>query len=241
MKEIKPNPNYKWAVVGMLWFICFFNYADRVAIASVFPLLEKEFHFDKAQLGAIGGAFMLVYALTAPFAGAVGDKYPRKALIIGGLYVWSLVTGFTSLCSKVWQFVFVRGAEGLGETFYFPASMSLVSDYHAPKTRSRAIGLHSTSVYAGTIFGAWFAGFIGHNYGWRVPFVLLGGAGILLGVVLQLFIREPERNQAELEEGGNKDIVAPVSVPIGQFLKEFCQTPTAVLLIVAFFGTNLVN
>ena len=27
--------HYKWTVVGMLWFICFFNYADRQAIFSV--------------------------------------------------------------------------------------------------------------------------------------------------------------------------------------------------------------
>ena len=34
--------NYKWWVVGMLWLISFFNYADREAIFSVFPLLERE-------------------------------------------------------------------------------------------------------------------------------------------------------------------------------------------------------
>ncbi len=92
-------PNYKWAVVGMLWFICFFNYADRQAVFAIFPLLKAEFHFDKTQLGAIGAAFTLVYALTAPFAGQVGDGFPRKAVILGGLYVWSAVTGFTAVCS----------------------------------------------------------------------------------------------------------------------------------------------
>lgn len=41
-----PGPNYKWRVVAMLWFIAFFNYADRQAIFSVFPLLEKEMGLD---------------------------------------------------------------------------------------------------------------------------------------------------------------------------------------------------
>ena len=35
------------------------------------------------------------------------------------------------------ELLFFRAAEGLGETFYFPASMSLVSDYHGKETRSR--------------------------------------------------------------------------------------------------------
>jgi MFS family permease len=101
---------YKWLVVGMLWFICFFNYADRLAIFSVFPLLEKELGFSKTELGVIGAAFTWVYALTAPFAGHAGDKMPRKWVILGGLYVWSLVTGLTAQCSKVIHFVLVRSA-----------------------------------------------------------------------------------------------------------------------------------
>lgn len=153
--------SYKWTVVGMLWFICFFNYADRQAEFAIFPLLTAEFHFNKAELGWIGAAFTLVYALTAPFAGQVGDRWPRKAVILGGLYVWSLVSGFTSACSKVWQFILVRGSEGLGETFYFPASMSIISDYHTKATRSRAMSMHQTSVYAGTIGGIALAGWLG--------------------------------------------------------------------------------
>ena len=61
------NKHYKWAVVGMLWFVCFFNYADRQAISSVFPILKSEFGFSAVQLGLIGSAFMWVYALGAPF------------------------------------------------------------------------------------------------------------------------------------------------------------------------------
>ena len=52
----------------MLWLVCFFNYADRQAIFSVFPRLESEFGFDPVQLGLIGSAFMWVYALAAPLA-----------------------------------------------------------------------------------------------------------------------------------------------------------------------------
>jgi MFS family permease len=184
----------------MLWFICFFNYADRVAISSVFPILKSDFHFTATQLGIIGSAFSWVYAGAAPFAGRAGDLFSRKAVIIGGLYIWSLVTGFTGLCSKFWQFVAVRATEGLGETFYIPASVSLISDYHGPATRSRAIGIQQTSIYAGTIFGGALAGWMGARFGWRSPFVVLGTAGVLLGLVLARFIREPKRGEADSAE-----------------------------------------
>ena len=51
---------------------------------------------------------------------------------------------------------FFRAAEGLGESFYYPASTSLISDYHGTRSRSRALGLHQTSVYMGTIGGGFF-------------------------------------------------------------------------------------
>ncbi len=254
---------YPWAIVGMLWFICFFNYADRQAIAAILPVLQDEFGFTKSEQGYIAAAFMWVYALTAPFAGGVGDRTSRKMLIIGGLYVWSIVTGFTAACGKLWQFVFVRGAEGLGETFYFPASMSLVSDYHSKRTRSRAMSLHQTSVYAGTVGGAWFAGFMAQEYNWRYAFVILGAAGVVLGIVLAAFIREPKRNEAELLEQDQLDIEQPEvvveSIPpaeaasggashyilttageVGAFALELLRNPPALFLVAAFFGANFV-
>ena len=63
---------------------------------------------------------------------------------------------------------FFRAAEGIGETFYFPASMSLVADYHGKKTRSRAMSIHQTSVYVGTIAGSAISGYIAETqFGWR--------------------------------------------------------------------------
>src|SRR5579862_8688251 len=82
---LAPKTNYyPWALVAMLWFICFFNYADRVAISSIFPILQKEYHFTKTQLGWIGAAFTWVYAAFAPIAGDAGDRFPRKWVIIAG-------------------------------------------------------------------------------------------------------------------------------------------------------------
>src|SRR5678809_494923 len=109
---------YKWWVVGMLWFVCFFNYADRQCVFAVFPELEREFHFNKEQLGLIGSAFMWVYAAGALFAGLICDRFRRKDLILGGCLFWSLITITTGWCSKLWQFVTVRALEGFGETFY---------------------------------------------------------------------------------------------------------------------------
>src|SRR5262245_47366522 len=170
--------SYKWLVVGMLWFVCLFNYADRQAIFSVFPLLRDEMGLSDFQLGIVGGSFMWVYALSLPLAGIVGDRFSRKLLILGGLLFWSFVTLATAVATEYWNLVLFRALEGFGEAFYFPASMSLISDYHDPKTRSRAMSLHQSSVYAGTIAGGALAGWLAELYGWRSGFYVFGGLGM---------------------------------------------------------------
>ncbi len=130
----------------------------------------------------------------------------------------------------------------MGETFYMPASMALISDYHTAKTRSSAIGLHQTSIYAGTVFGAAMAGWMALRFGWQSPFWVFGLAGMILGIAVQFGIREPRRNEAEIRAHGAASVSEPKpTVPMGTFLREFVQTPTAVLLIVAFFGANMVG
>ena len=191
------SPRYKWYIVAMLWWIAFFNYADRQAIFSVFPLLKDQFKLDEVQLGLLGSSFAWVYGLCSPVAGGIVDRVRRKTAILGGLQGWSLICMATALSRSFGQLVFFRGAEGLGETLYFPASVSLVSDYHGPETRSRALGFHQTSVYIGTIGGGFFAGLIGQNYGWRWSFVVFGGLGCLLGLVLRRWLKEPVRARPE--------------------------------------------
>jgi MFS family permease len=82
----------------------------------------------------------------------------RKTAVLGGLYTWSLICMATALSRTFPQLLFFRAAEGLGETFYFPASISPIGDYHGKRSRSRAMGMHQTSVYIGTIAGGFFGG-----------------------------------------------------------------------------------
>lgn len=232
----RQNSSYRWFVVAMLWSISFFNYADRQAIFSVFPLLKKELGLSLVQLGLLGSAFAWVYGLSGFFAGFVVDRVSRKKAILGGLYAWSIICMSTALTRGFRALFLLRAAEGLGETIYYPASMSMVSDYHGKRTRSRAIGIHQTSVYAGTIAGGFFAGKIGEVYGWRWSFIVFGGLGVLLGFVLNRFLREPKRGQSDL--GGAES--AGASLNLAQFGALLRRTPTALCLMGAFMCSNFV-
>jgi MFS family permease len=201
-------------------------------VFSVFPLLSKEFHLSNLQLGMLGSSFSLIYGLCAPLLGNLVDRIQRKTAILAGLQVWSLICMATALSRNFAHLLFFRAAEGLGESVYFPASMSLISDYHGKRTRSRAMGTHQTSVYVGTIAGGFFAGLIAQHYGWRSSFVIFGSCGILLGLVLRRFLIEPKRGAADALD------VAPQRMSIGDFLKVIWGTPTVLFLMAAFMCEN---
>ncbi len=226
--------NYRWQVVGMLWAISFFNYADRQAIFSVFPLLEKSMNLDSMQLGMLGSSFAIVYGICGQFAGIIVDRVRRKTAILGGLQAWSIICIATGFVSNFRSLVVLRAAEGLGETFYYPASMSMVSDYHGKDTRSKAIGIHQTSVYVGTIAGGFFAGLIGQYYGWRWSFFVFGGLGMVLGFVLKKWLREPARGSADLA------IASAKPLNISESLRTVWSSPAAVTLMGAFLCANFV-
>jgi MFS family permease len=227
----RKTASYKWLVVGMLWFVCFFNYADRQAIFAVFPLIKQQLGLTDVQLGIVGAAFMWMYALFGPLAGWLCDRLPRKSLVLGGLIAWSLVTVFTALCHTYGQLVLCRALSGLGEAVYLPASMSLIGDYHSAATRSRAMSLHQSSVYVGSIAGGAISGLVGQFYGWRWSFILFGSCGLLFGVVVGKFLMEPSREAAAVANGGSN---------LFHELKALLASSIVRLLILAFVGANFV-
>ncbi len=230
-----PNTHTKWITVGLLWFVFLFNYADRQAIFSLFPLIKTEMHLTDVQLGILGSCFMWMYALCGPFTGWIADRFSRKWLILCSLIFWSAVTGATAFAHTYQSMIWCRALGGIGEAFYFPAVMSMISDYHGPSTRSRAMSLHQTAVYAGSIAGGSISALVGQHSGWRSSFIFFGGCGIALGVVLMFLLREPRRGQSELDIDRQSPKTSTTKA-----LREILGNRMVLLLIVIFMGANFV-
>lgn len=231
----------------MLWFCGFFNYADRQAIFSVLDLIGEEFKLDNLDKGAIGSSFMIVYAVSAPLAGFVVDRVSRRWLIPAGLALWSVICAATGSARSYGVLLLYRAAEGLGESFYFPASMSILADYHGPRSRSRAMSIHQTSVYAGTAAGGILAGYLGKNYGWRSPFLILGMIGLAYSAMLPFLLVEPRRGAAEAAPeplaDPDPDPDTPIEPKAGGLFENILaviRIPAAATLLAVFAGANFV-
>jgi predicted MFS family arabinose efflux permease len=180
--------HYKWLLVLALFFVSAMNYADRTAITALFTLLKSDLGFTDVGLGAIGTVFLWSYAFSSPFSGFLGDRVSRGRLVLWSLAGWSLVTLLTGFASSQWQLLAMRSALGLVEAMYLPAALALVSEYHETETRGKALSLVGLGNYVGMVGGGTLGGYLGEHYGWRVPLVALGAAGLVLAVVCSFIL-----------------------------------------------------
>ncbi len=183
--------SYPWMVVGMLWVVAFLNYLDRQMLSTMRPFMVEDIEAlrEAANFGRLMAIFLWIYALMSPISGMIADRLNRKWLIVISLFVWSGVTvamGFTHDMDVLYM---LRGVMGISEAFYVPAGLSLIADYHQGKTRSLAIGFHTSGIYLGQAFGGFGATLAG-AFSWNFTFQLFGVIGMVYSLVLILFLRE---------------------------------------------------
>jgi predicted MFS family arabinose efflux permease len=186
--RLESSPRYKWLLVLALFFVSTLNYADRTAITALYTLLKTDLGFTDVGLGALGSMFLWTYAFSSPFAGFLGDRVRRGRLVLWSLAGWSLVTLLTGLAATQWQLLGMRGALGLVEAMYLPAAIALVAEYHSAETRGTALALMALGNYVGMAGGGSIAGYFGEQYGWRVPLIGLGAAGLVLAAICKFIL-----------------------------------------------------
>jgi MFS family permease len=178
------------AILLLLTGLNLVNYLDRYLVMAVSPRIQESLLLSDAQLAWVGSAFMLGYFLTSPLFGWLGDRYPRKALIAGGIAVWSAATALSGLAHSFETMILARIAVGVGEASYATLSPTIIDDISTPATKNRWIAIFYVAIPVGSALGFLLGGALEHAYGWRYAFFIAGGPGLLLALVT-VFIREP--------------------------------------------------
>jgi MFS family permease len=188
---IQDKKYYPWLVVCLLWVVALLNYLDRQMLATMQPFMKADIEAlnAAAAFGRLMAIFLWIYALMSPISGLIADRMNRKYLIVLSLFVWSGVTLTMGYARTFEQLYVLRALMGISEAFYIPAALALIADYHQGRTRSIAIGIHTTGIYLGQAFGG-FGASIADATSWQNTFHLFGLVGMTYSIVLMLFLRE---------------------------------------------------
>ncbi|HCU44365.1 MAG TPA: MFS transporter [Sphingobacterium sp.] len=199
---MKNKKYYPWVVVGLLWVVALLNYMDRQILSTMRPTMQVDIvELQSATVfGQLMAIFLWIYGLMSPVSGILADRLNRKWLIVGSLFVWSLVTSLMGFATTYPELMILRGIMGISEAIYIPAGLSLISDFHSDKSRSLAIGIHMTGLYTGQALGG-FGATLASSYSWHSTFKLFGLIGILYALVLMFFLSEaPVRTKSSNEK-----------------------------------------
>jgi MFS family permease len=219
---------YAWAVVALLWPVAMLNYLDRQMISTIRASMRADIPSiaTDADFGKLLAVFMWVYAFLSPIGGFIADKFNRRWMVIGSLFVWSAVTWATGHATTFSQMISCRALMGISEAFYIPAALALIADFHIGGTRARAIGVHQSGIYAGLTLGG-IGGYIADHSSWRNCFTWFGAAGVIYAVVLMLALKDAPR--AGQNSGANNNCVT-----IGETLRALWLQPAFWILVVYF-------
>ena len=176
---MKNKKFYPWLVVALLWVVALLKYMDRQMLSTMQAAMKVDIvELQQAEaFGALMAVFLWIYGIVSPFAGIVADRVSRKKLVVGSLFVWSLVTYLMGYASSFDQLYMLRALTGISEALYIPSALSLIADWHEGKSRSLAIGFHMTGLYVGQAIGG-FGATVAADFSWFTAFHKFGILGI---------------------------------------------------------------
>lgn len=182
-------PSGAWIVVVLLSLGGCLNYLDRIMITTMRPSIMHSIPMTEAQFGLLTSVFLWVYGILSPFAGFLADKINRSSIIIGSVFLWSVVTWLTAYSSTFEELLATRVLMGISEACFIPAALALIVDYHRGPTRSRATSILMVGIMIGSGLG-FIGGWLAERQSWNTVFILLGVIGIIFSIILAFSLRE---------------------------------------------------
>ncbi|MCE5982320.1 MULTISPECIES: MFS transporter [unclassified Pseudomonas] len=219
-----------WRILFLLFLANLFNFFDRTIPAIIIEPIRLEWHLSDFQIGLLGTAFTLVYAIAGLPLGRLADNGSRSKLMGWGLMAWSGLTAVNGMVGSFWSFLLVRMGVGIGEASYAPAANSLIGDLFPAERRARAMGIFMLGLPLGLLLAFFTIGAMVQAFdSWRAPFFIAAVPGLLLAVFM-FMIREPARGAAES--------VAISQAPLDRPLRRVLSVPTFCWLVLAGLTFN---
>ena len=202
----------RWAL-AVLTLINLFNYLDRyVPAALVESLRRSELHVSDTQSGMLGAGFIVVFMLTSPLFGALGDRRRRPPIVAAGVALWSLATALAGFTRSFASLLLARSAAGVGEAAYITVSPAFLADSFPRGERGRVFAIFNAAMPIGAAAGYILGGLVEQRFGWRAAFFIAGFPGLLLAVLMWR-LRDPPRGGMDEAAGQEGTAAAAAAGP----------------------------
>lgn len=192
---MQPSRRQVAFTLGVLLAINTMNFFDRQIFPAVQEKVRVQWTLSDTELGWLGTAFILIYAVIGLPLGHLADVWNRKWILALGIAVWSAMTLGSAWAWGFWSLFFLRMGVGVGEASCAPAASSLIGDLVPAERRARAMGVFMFGLPLGQALSFIVSAWVAQHWGWQMAFIVAGIPGLVLAIVV-LFTFEPRSVRA---------------------------------------------
>ncbi|XP_062389291.1 monocarboxylate transporter 4-like [Sardina pilchardus] len=170
-----PDGGWGWAVLFGCFVITGFSYAFPKAVSVFFKQLIAEFHVGYSDTAWISSILLAMLYGTGPICSILVNRFGcRPVMMVGGIFA-SLGMIMASFATSIYHIYLTTGViTGLGLALNFQPALIMLNRYFSER-RPLANGLAAAGSPVALCCLSPIGQQLGHVYGWRGGFLVLGG------------------------------------------------------------------
>ncbi|CAI2422550.1 MFS transporter [Serratia liquefaciens] len=171
------------------------------SIANVgLPTLAQALNSSFQAVQWVVIVYLLAVTTSIIAMGRLGDRMGRRRLLLTGIALFTLASGFCAVAPGIWLLLAARVAQGLGAAIMMAMTMALVGETVGKENTGRAMGLLGSMSAIGTALGPSLGGALIVGFGWRAMFLVNIPVGIMAFLLVYCSLPQGER-QRQKERG----------------------------------------
>ncbi len=180
------KPHLGW-VVGLTSTAYFMVVLDALVVITALPRMQRDLHVGLSSLQWTVNAYGIAFAAGIITAAALGDRFGRQRVFIGGLTLFTLASAACALAPTASELIAARTVQGLGGAVVLPLSLTILTTAFPPEKRGMIIGVYGGLAGLAVALGPVIGGIVTEGIDWHWIFWLnvpIGALAALLGLRL---------------------------------------------------------
>ena len=187
---------YENMLVAILFFTWGTVFLDRMSQLYLAPYFAPEFHLNREQIGTLASVLAIAWAASTFLFGALSDRVGRRPVLIPAVLAFSALSWISGLAHSYHQLLLIRALMGIAEGPTWSIMTALIEESSPSTRRGRNIGLVvSAAALVGLAAAPVLTTQIASRWGWRSAFFVAGIPGLLAGLLIWRFVKEPSAGE----------------------------------------------
>ncbi|NUR27755.1 MAG: MFS transporter, partial [Catenulispora sp.] len=172
---------------------------DGTIVTTALKTIKDSLHCSVAALEWTFSAYVLTFAVLMLTGAALGDRFGRRRVFVGGLVLFTAASAACGLSTTVGQLITARAFQGAGAAVIMTLAVAQLGAAFPPAARGRAMGLSAGIIGLATAGGPFVGGVVAQGLAWQWLFWVNVPVGVLVIVGVLFFMSESHGPQARLD------------------------------------------